>query len=32
VASSDNRVRDGARRCGANLLAAAQLVEALARR
>jgi predicted RNA-binding protein with PIN domain len=32
VASSDNRVRDGARRCGANLLDAAQLVAVLARR
>jgi predicted RNA-binding protein with PIN domain len=32
VASSDNRVRDGARRLGANLLHARQLVELLPRR
>ena len=32
VASSDNRVRDGARRLGANLLHARQIAEVLARR
>jgi predicted RNA-binding protein with PIN domain len=32
VASSDHRVRDGARRCGANVVDAAQLVDVLLRR